>query len=220
MSHYVCHEAYHYLSRSIPPRTGPTVGKEGGTKLCRLGARRGSVLRGRRSGAKHGPINCRPVRQRGHGHLGTRRRSALEGPPLLIALADTGAIYALIDQSDVWHRRVIAWWRSTRQSVLVPVTVLPELVHLLNTRIGDDAELAFVRAIADGEFAVEQLEIATDLERTAEIMSMYHDQSIGWVDASVVAMAERLGVNEIVTTDRRHFGVIQPRHVREFTLLP
>lgn len=34
----------------------------------------------------------------------------------MIALADTGAIYALIDQSDVWHRRVLACWRSTRQS--------------------------------------------------------------------------------------------------------
>ena len=64
----------------------------------------------------------------------------------------------LIDQSDVWHRRVLACWRSTRQSVLVPVTVLPEVAYLVHTRIGVDAELAFVRAIADGEFAVEQLD--------------------------------------------------------------
>ena len=62
--------------------------------------------------------------------------------------------------------------------------------------------------------------IAADLERAAEIMSIYHDQSIGLVDASVVAMAERLGVNEIVTTDGRHFGVMRPRHVKQFTLLP
>ena len=129
-------------------------------------------------------------------------------------------VYALIDQSDAWHRRVLAWWRSTRQSVLLPVTILPEVAYLLHTRIGMDAELAFVRAVADREFNVEQLNLEEDLERAGELMSIYRDQSIGLVDATVVAVAERMGVSEIATTDRRHFGVIRPRHVREFTLLP
>ena len=144
----------------------------------------------------------------------------MEGSTLLIALADTGVVYALIDQSDAWHRRVLAWWRSTRQSVLLPVTILPEVAYLLHIRIGMDAELAFVRAVADREFNVEQLNLEEDLERAGELMSIYRDQSIGFVDATVVAVAERMGVSEIATTDRRHFGVIRPRHVREFTLLP
>jgi predicted nucleic acid-binding protein len=40
------------------------------------------------------------------------------------------------------------------------------------------------------------------------------------VDASVVTTAERLGVQEIATVDRRHFSVVRPSHVAAFTLLP
>jgi uncharacterized protein len=43
---------------------------------------------------------------------------------------------------------------------------------------------------------------------------------LGTVDASVVAAAERLGIAEVATVDRRHFGVIRPRHTEAFTLLP
>ena len=43
---------------------------------------------------------------------------------------------------------------------------------------------------------------------------------LGTVDASVVAAAERLDVTEVATTDRRHFGVVMPRHAAGFQLLP
>jgi uncharacterized protein len=42
----------------------------------------------------------------------------------------------------------------------------------------------------------------------------------GTVDASIVATAERLGIREIATVDRRHFTVVRPDHVDAFTLLP
>jgi predicted nucleic acid-binding protein len=46
------------------------------------------------------------------------------------------------------------------------------------------------------------------------------DLPLGAVDASVVALAERFGVTEVATLDRRHFTVVQPRHVDSLTLLP
>jgi predicted nucleic acid-binding protein len=39
-------------------------------------------------------------------------------------------------------------------------------------------------------------------------------------DASVVAVAERLGLTDVATSDRRHFTVVRPRHVDALTLLP
>ncbi|GAA4230503.1 hypothetical protein GCM10023075_40380 [Streptosporangium album] len=39
-------------------------------------------------------------------------------------------------------------------------------------------------------------------------------------DVSVVAIAERLGVTQIATIDRRDFTLIRPRHVSAFRLLP
>ena len=40
------------------------------------------------------------------------------------------------------------------------------------------------------------------------------------VDASVVAIAERLEQDTIATLDRRHFSVVRPLHVDAFTLVP
>lgn len=54
----------------------------------------------------------------------------------------------------------------------------------------------------------------------AELVEQYDDLRLGTTDASVIAVAERLGVREIATLDRRHFSVIRPRHVENFILLP
>jgi hypothetical protein len=134
-------------------------------------------------------------------------------------IADTGALYALVDSSDAWHARVLTWWKRNRQPVLVPVSVIPEVTYLLQTRIGPAAELAFVRAIEAGEFTTEPVE-PEDIERAADVMEQYADFPIGFVDASVVAIAERVEAREVLTTDRRHFGAVRPRHARGFVLVP
>jgi uncharacterized protein len=43
---------------------------------------------------------------------------------------------------------------------------------------------------------------------------------LGTTDATVVAIAERLGATEVATLDRRHFTVVRPAHANAFTLLP
>jgi uncharacterized protein len=137
----------------------------------------------------------------------------------VIVIADTGPLYALIDRSDAWHKRVAAWWAEQTHTVVVPVTVLPEVCYLLQTRIGAAAEHAFVRAVANGEFEIEPIESA-DIERAASLLLEYADMPLGFVDATVLAIAERLGAREILTTDRRHFGVVRPRHGVGLSLVP
>ena len=137
----------------------------------------------------------------------------------MIVIADTGALYALVDKSDAWHARVLAWWRVHGASVVVPSSVLPELCYLLQARIGVDAEHAFVRALADGEFVLEDL-VMEDVAHAAAIMAQYANFPLGFVDSVIVATAERLSTRELLTTDRRHFGAVRPKHARAFALLP
>ena len=137
----------------------------------------------------------------------------------ITVVADTGPIYALIDASDAWHERVASWWGGGRRRVILPVTILAEITFLLQSRIGAAAEEAFVRAVADGEFIVEPLE-DEDLPRIADLVHAYRDLPLGFTDASIVAVAERLGTREVLTTDRRHFGVVRPRHAKALTLVP
>lgn len=132
-------------------------------------------------------------------------------------LLDTGIVYALADVDDDWHERARELITTTREARLVPITVVPEAAYLIRARLGPTAELALVRSLVGAELMVEDVTFE-DLERCAKLLEQYPD--LGLVDASVVAIAERLRMKSIATTDRRHFGPIRPRHVKAFTLLP
>jgi predicted nucleic acid-binding protein len=136
------------------------------------------------------------------------------GVPLLV---DTGVLYALADRHDDWHARVVGYLGDVEEPLVVPVTVIPEVVYLLHTRLNATAEQAFVRSLVARELDIETLR-DQDLMRAAAILERYPE--IGFVDASVVAMAERLKVSRIATTDRRDFGRVRPRHVDMFELVP
>ena len=143
----------------------------------------------------------------------------MAGAARLTILADTGALYALIDRSDAWHARVKTFWARTTEEIVVPAVVLPEITYLLQRRIGAHAELAFTRAVADGDFTLE-LPTNEDVARAPDLMAIYADVPIGFVDAALTAAAERLSVLGVLTTDRRHFSIIRPRHVSGFRLVP
>jgi predicted nucleic acid-binding protein len=97
--------------------------------------------------------------------------------------------------------------------------VVTEVTYLLATRLGPEPEVRFLGDLAAGAFSVEPV-AAGDWLRIAELVATYRDLPLGTVDASVVTAAERLGLQEIATVDRRHFSVVRPRHVAAFTLLP
>lgn len=134
-------------------------------------------------------------------------------------VADTGSLYALVDRSDAWHKRVVEWWGINREAVTIPVSVLPEVCYLLHTRISPQAETAFIRSLANQEMLVEPLE-SEDIVRAEILLKKYADLELGFVDATVIATAERLDAAEILTTDRRHFSAIRPAHIGSFRLSP
>ena len=102
---------------------------------------------------------------------------------------------------------------------MVPTLVITEVVYLLATRLGTKLEIRFLGDLAGGAFVVEPVAVA-DWLRIAELVSRHRDLPLGAVDASVIAAAERLGVTDIATVDRRHFTVVRPAHVAAFTLFP
>lgn len=134
-------------------------------------------------------------------------------------MVDAGPLYAYVDADDAHHASSLELLQTHPGPLIVPTLVITEVVYLLGTRLGVEAEVRFLGDLADGAFTVEP--VATgDWLRIAELVARYRDLPLGTVDASVVATAERLGINEIATVDRRHFTVVRPRHVEAFTLLP
>ena len=102
---------------------------------------------------------------------------------------------------------------------MVPDPVIPEVCYLLATGARTHVEVAFLRSLIGNRLAIEHVD-ESDIQRMTELVDTYADLPLGAVDASVVAVAERLGATEVATLDHRHFAVVRPRHAPGFTLLP
>jgi len=100
----------------------------------------------------------------------------------------------------------------------VPTLVITEVSYLLGTRLGVDPEVRFHGDLASGNLIAEPV-AASDWLRIAELVAQHNDLPLGTVDASVIAAAERLGVNDVATLDRRHFNVVQS-NIGALNLLP
>lgn len=101
----------------------------------------------------------------------------------------------------------------------MPALVVAEVSYLVGTNLGPAAETDFFRMLRSDRFRVEPVTEA-DLDRIVELTDGYADLPLGGIDASVIAVAERLGLETVASLDRRHFLVVRPRHVESLTLLP
>ncbi len=134
-------------------------------------------------------------------------------------LVDSSGLYAIADRDDKWHQAMVGAIEGRRGDRIVPVSVLTEACYLIGSHLGPAAERHLIRATIRGEFLLEGLSVQ-DLERAEGVLQKYADANIGFVDASVIAVAERLKIRTIATTDRRHFTLFRPKHCRAFELLP
>ena len=135
------------------------------------------------------------------------------------AIIDTSAILALLRTAEPMHAAVASAVAAERGAIVVPLTVVVEAAQIIGRRLGPAAESTWLISLVRSAWQIESAEI-TDLERAAELMDRYRDADIGFVDATIVAIAERLGSVRLYTLDRRDLTIIRPRHVTAFELLP
>ena len=133
---------------------------------------------------------------------------------------DTGPIVAALDRAVRYHDACAELIAATPGVLLLPVPVLVEAAQLAHKRLGVAAEAALTESIARQQQFTITCPTEEELARAAVLMRQYEDLRLGLVDATVIALAERLGATQIATLDRRHFSVVRPQHVVAFTLLP
>lgn len=134
-------------------------------------------------------------------------------------LVDAGPLIAAATTDDSDHAVCKALLARASWPLVVPQPVVVEVAYFLGTMIGPHAEVAFARSIRDGELVIEPVNDG-DWSRVAELVDRYVDMPLGLVDASVIALAERLAQHQIASLDHRHLGVVRPRHCERLTLLP
>jgi predicted nucleic acid-binding protein len=134
-------------------------------------------------------------------------------------ILDTGPLLAALDAADPDHERCARLLAGAAEDLVVPGLVFAELDYWCLTRLGTAAWLIFLDDVVRGAYRIEH-PVLGDLERCGALQGQYEDLSLGVVDASVIALAERLGERRLATLDRRHFSVVRPAHVDALELLP
>ena len=134
-------------------------------------------------------------------------------------ILDTGPLYASLDRSDADHVRCRELIESAAEPLVVPAPVLVELDYWIHERLHAGVLVILLEDITAGAYDVEDL-TAADYERVRDICHRYAESDIGFVDAAVLAITERLGEPKLATLDHRHFGLVRPRHVEALELLP
>jgi predicted nucleic acid-binding protein len=137
----------------------------------------------------------------------------------LALILDTGPLFAVLNRGDSHHRACRALLESSREHLVIPAPVLPELNFLIRRSLHPGVLAALLDDILAGAYHVENVQ-PEDYARIRELCDLYGDSDIGFVDAAVFAIVERLREPKLATLDRRHFGVLRPRHVDSLTLLP
>lgn len=130
-------------------------------------------------------------------------------------LCDTGALLDYMAAASPDHR-VFREAIDRSRTRYIPGLVLAEVDYFL--RKEREAMRALMRDVSRGAFTYAAPTPAI-LGRAMDIDRQYGDLGLGLVDASVVALAEELGVYRLATRDVRHFSAVRLRGGRRFELV-
>jgi len=128
-----------------------------------------------------------------------------------VLIVDTGPLLATADRSDRDYVACRELLETDRGPLVTTALVVAEAGYLIDRQLGPSAEATPYDSIVDGSLVVEDLG-SEDWQRVRELVTVYENLRLGGTDASLVAIAERLGATRIATLNVRHFSVVRPRH--------
>jgi len=127
-------------------------------------------------------------------------------------IVDAGPLVALFHARDKHHEAAKAVLESNPAALVSTWPVITEACHFL-ARAGRRALLTFVRR---GALRLEALSVE-DVPQLDELLARY--ERMDFADATLVLTAEKTGITEIFTIDRRDFEVYRTRSGRRLRLL-
>jgi uncharacterized protein len=136
-----------------------------------------------------------------------------------VIIVDTSGLLAAIDASQHQHDAAVSALRAAPPPWILSPFVLAELDYLLATRVGQAAERALLAETGRGVYRLETFE-ADEIAEAERLIGRYADLHIGLADASLVVLANRYGIHDVLTLDERHFRTLHGLDGRPFRLLP
>lgn len=132
-------------------------------------------------------------------------------------LVDTGAILALLDRTDRWHRVCVDAFDQLRLPLLTSEAVLTELFHLLgDSRHEMETAWKFIRSGALRMSVIDH----SELPEIQDLMRRYSDRPMDFADATLVYLARREGLSTVFTVDHSDFNTYRIERRKRFRILP
>lgn len=133
------------------------------------------------------------------------------------ALVDTGALLALLDRDDRWHRPCVGALVGLRLPLHSSLAVLTELCHLVRARSVEEESLW--KLVDSGAIRFHALG-DTDVPELRSLVRKYRDRPMDLADATLVLLARRLGVSTVFTVDHDDFETYRIEGRRRFVVVP
>lgn len=114
-------------------------------------------------------------------------------------LIDSGPLIALFDASDKYHQSSIEFIKNNTSSLVTTIASITEVLHILD--FNRNAQIDFLEWIANGGVQIFNIQ-QDDLPRIKELTVKYQDLAMDFADSCLVLLAEKNGINTIVTVDR------------------
>lgn len=137
----------------------------------------------------------------------------------MAVLIDTNILVALSFPKAPHHSLARITMRDLKDKRIVVAPVLPEAFYMVATRVGYAQARQMFNMLRSTAFRIEPITDG-DMARMDAIMAQYEDNAFDFVDTAIMAVAERLGITDVYTLDRRDFSVFRPTHCPALTLLP
>lgn len=134
-------------------------------------------------------------------------------------LLDTSGLLAALDASERNHKAAADALRAAGSPRLLSPFVLAELDYLLGRRVSSVAARALLAEVAAGSYQLEPFD-AQDVNSAIDHLDRYRDLALGIADASILVLAERHDISDVLTLDERHFRSVRRLGGGRFRLLP
>ncbi|MEX2283572.1 MAG: PIN domain-containing protein [Gemmatimonadota bacterium] len=130
-------------------------------------------------------------------------------------LTDAGPLVALLDADDASHGRCVEVLKREHAVLVTTWAAITEALYLLTGSL--TAQDTLLDMIEAGDLHI--LEVVDLVPRIRALMAKYHDLPMDFADSSLVAVAEREGLDTVFTLDA-DFRIYRWSGRRHFRLLP
>ncbi len=106
---------------------------------------------------------------------------------------------ALFDSSDKYHQKTVEFIKNNKCQLITTIASITEVLHLLD--FNRNAQLDFLEWAVQGGVHVLDIQ-QSDFTRIKELTSKYKDLPMDFADSCLVLLAEKTGIDTILTIDR------------------